>query len=67
MKKYRAPQLDHNALREACFNQPERSKTAITICLLRYQPIKTLKMATVPILWCQIDPVYLKKLVPQKM
>ena len=47
---YRSHQLDHNALREACFNQSECSKTAITICLLRYQPITARKNINKPIL-----------------
>ena len=48
-----------NALREACFNQPECSQTAIAISLLYYQPIKMHKTATFPILWRHIGPVYL--------
>ena len=46
--KYRAAQLDHNALREACFNQPECSKRRLRFVYNTYQPIKTLKTTTAP-------------------
>ena len=64
---YRAPQLDHNALRDACFNQPECSKTAITICLLRYQPITACKNINKPILWRRVGAVYLLRSIADRL